>query len=149
MLTFAVCILAHAVLAVSLPSPWLVPNLTLVGMAQAITTRPSRWFMVSVLAALSVMGWAIRFAAPIFAGYWLVGAAMRVIIGQWETADVRLQCVLAGVACACVTFGALWLDGLWSWRILGGALVHVAATGCAPLAVHRLLGRRSRVRRAI
>ena len=148
MLTFVLCVLAHVVLAVSLPSPWLVPDLTLAGMVQAITVRPSRWFIVSVLAALAAMGWAIRFAVPVFAGYWLAGAAVRAVIGQWETPDVRLQCALTGAACACVTFGAVWLDGLWSWRIVAGALVHIAGTSCAPLVIQGLLGCRYRVKRA-
>ena len=139
MLFLAGCWLAHAMFAGLIPSPWWVPDLTLAGLVLAVGRAPSRWLILSGAAGLFTIVWAVRFPLQILIAYLVVGGVMRTLTRAWDAADSRVQSLTAGVASLAMTFGALWLDGLWSMAHLGLAGVHAAVTALAVLVMQRAL----------
>lgn len=127
-LAFIGCLAAHVIAAGVLASPWMVPDLTLIGLVLVVMRAPHRWLLPSVAAGLSTVAWAIRSSSPIFVGYVLIGWLTRRIVTQWDVADLRVQWLLVGIAGAALTFGLIWLDDLWSWPIVGLGLMRTACT---------------------
>lgn len=126
--TFAGCLLTHLFLASLVTSPWWVPDLTLVGLVVTVARAPHRWAVLSGLAGLFMAVWAIRFAQQIFLGYLVTGWAVHALCRQWDLTDRRVQWLVVGIASLAMTFGALWLDGLWSPALMGLAMTRVALT---------------------
>ena len=139
MLFLAGCWLAHAMFAGLIPSPWWVPDLTLAGLVLAVGRRPARWLILSGAAGLFTIIWAVRFPLQILVGYLVIGGIVRALTRAWDATDVRVQSLMAGIASVAMTFGALWLDGLWSIAQLGLALVHAAVTALAVPVIQRTL----------
>ncbi|MBI2104240.1 MAG: hypothetical protein HYT90_01490 [Candidatus Omnitrophica bacterium] len=133
-----VCLIVHAVMAQVIPWPWWVPDLTLLGLVVAVARSPGRWLLLSGIAGLWTVLWAVRFQAPLLAGYLAVGAAVQVLGRRWDAADAKVQAILLGGAAACLTFGSLWLHNLWSVPLVGLAVIHVGMT-CAALPLVRRL----------
>ena len=65
----AACLIAQALLTSAFSSSWWVPDLTLVGLVLAVARTPSRWFLLSVVAGVFTMAWAIRFPKQVFLFY--------------------------------------------------------------------------------
>lgn len=122
------CAMVHVLLAQIVPSPWWVPNLTLVGAVLGICRAPSKWLMVSALAGLFMFPWAIRCPTQLILGYLACGWLIQVLATQWDIDEGRIQSVVALVASSGMTFGALWLEDLTSLPLIGLALIHVALT---------------------
>lgn len=140
----ACCMLAHLALAMVIPSPWWVPDLTLVGLVLAVTRRPTRWWLLSTAAGLLTMVWAARSAGQTIAGYLLIGWAVRLAGRQWDATDLRIEAGLVASASLMLTMGAFWLDDLWSPILLVFMGLRTALT-CAmvPLVHHLASGRLS------
>ena len=128
MTEFVVCLAAHAVLARAVPSPWWVPDLTLVGLVLAVARTPSRWLLLSAIAGLFAMGWAVRFPAQIFLSYVAVGAGARLLGRHWDATDLRVQMGLLGLSSVLLNLAGLWLSDLWSFALLGLSLVRMTLT---------------------
>ncbi len=122
------CMAAHALLANVVVSPWWVPNLTVAGLVLAVVRTPPRWFALSALAGLFAILFAVRFQGPIFVSYLILGWTVRSISAQWDANDSRVLCLLVGAACLLMTLYAVWLDGFWSWSLVGWILVHLIVT---------------------
>ena len=131
MVALLACLTAHLLLAGVVASPWWVPDLTLVGLILAVAKAKRRWIALSSLAGLVMMTWAVRFPAPILITFLALGWAVRGLSAQWDLADIRVQCLVVAVASSLLTFGALWLEDLWSLPLLGLAAAHVAMTVAA------------------
>ncbi len=127
-LAFIGCLVAHVIAAGVLASPWMVPDLTLIGLVLVVMRAPHRWLLPSVAAGLSAVVWAIRSSSPIFVSYVLIGWLSQRIATQWDVADLRVQWLFVGVASTAVTFGLIWLDDLWSWPVIGLGLMRTAFT---------------------
>ena len=130
-----ISLLAHGVVAGVVPSPWWTPNLTLVGLILAIAQTPTQWLTFSGLAGYWMVGWAIRFPVPILLSYLFFGWITQVLAKHWDARDLRVQCVMVGVASLLTMLEALWLDELWSLPLLGlmsaQVMVTVLAVPCA------------------
>ena len=131
-------LLAHVVVAGVAPSPWWAPNLTLVGLILAIVQTPTRWLLLSGVAGLWAMVWAIRFPVPILMSYLLLGWVAQVLARSWDVRDLRVQCVMAVIGSLITTLEALWLDDLWSLPLLGLLSVQVVVTTLALPCTRRL-----------
>ena len=138
------CLIAHAVLARAVPSPWWVPDLTLVGLLLAVAKAPSRWLLLSVVAGLFTMVWAVRFPKQVFLSYVALGWVVQMLGRQWDATDPRVQVGMVGLASALLTLGGLWLDELWSFPLLGLSMVRVAMTLLAVPCVRHVTERRVR-----
>ena len=134
------CVLTHVVMAGLAPSPWWVPDLTLIGLILGIVMRPQRWLPLSLIAGLFMSSLAVRFPEAIFASYVVVGVTLRVLATEWQVQDVRVETVATGTAAAFVTLLGLWLDRSWSLAVLGMAGGRVALTCAAMLVVRWLMG---------
>ena len=132
------CLMLHALCAAVAPSPWWVPNLTLVGLVMAIQRAPHRWPTASVIAGLFTVLWAVRFPVPLLAGSLGLGALVRWLNTQWDLDDPRVQDVVMTCGSGIISAGLLWLDGLWSPTIAGWVVVHVAVTVLLARFVRRL-----------
>jgi len=138
---FACCVIAHLVLAMVIPSPWWVPDLTLVGLVLSVGASPAQWLVLSGGAGLVTMVWAVRSSVPMFVGYLLIGFACRMAQRQWDASDLRIETGLVGASSLWLTLGAFWLDDLWSPLLLALMVVRTAVTcGAVPL-VHHLASR--------
>ena len=132
-------IAAHALMAQVIPSFWWVPDVTLVGLVIGIGRSPGRWFILSCAAGLWTMAWAVRFPQLAIAGYLGIGWVIRSVVRHWDIADLRMQYLVCGIASAVTTFGALWVENLWSLAVFGLASVHVAVTCCTVPFARRVL----------
>ncbi len=135
------CLLVHAVMVQLIPWPWWVPDLTLVGLVLAVVRSPRRWLVLSGIAGLWTVLWAVRFHVPLLVGYLAVGWTAQALGRRWDAADAKVQLVLLGWAAAFMTFGSLWLHDLWSLPLAGLASAHVAMT-CAALPLVRRIALR-------
>jgi len=127
------CLAAHHLAAMAVPSPWGVPDLTVIGLVLAIVKQPQRWLSLSAIAGIFMMAWAIRFPVPVFLGAvgygWLAWRTTR----QWDLTDRRVVGAVVGITSALSTFGLLWLHELWSPPLVGLAALRVAVTTlCVP-----------------
>ncbi len=136
MVRLLACIAAHALLARLLP-PWTVPNLTLIGLVQASGSSPGRWLPLSLIAGLSGAMWAVEGAGPLILSYLAAGGIVRGVSGQLDTAEPRVQTMLAAALSVPLTAGWIWLDGHWSWTLAGCFLMHLVMTWCAALLLQR------------
>ena len=132
------CLAAHIVIAGLLPSPWWVPDLTLVGLIVAIGRSSDRWAVCSGLTGLTTAIWAIRFPQLILAGSLFLGWIVHALAKQWDITDLRLQWLLVAVLSCVTTFGWLWLEDLWSLRLIGIGFVHVLMTSLSVPLIRRL-----------
>ena len=142
MLILVGCLVAHGFLADIIPSPWWVPDVTLVGLVLAIERLPRCWLLFSATAGISMMAWAVRFPQPVFLGYLGFGGVVRLLARQVDANDLRIQCLMAGLASVVLSLGALWLDGLWSLPLLGLMSGRALLTAMTVPLVRRLLERR-------
>ena len=132
------CLVLHALIAGIAPSPWWVPDLTVVGLCLAIIGAPRHWLGLSAVAGLFTMVWAIRFPVPIALGYLALGASIRFLAGQWDLEDQRAQDAVVAVSSAFIAAGLIWLDDCWSLRLVGWLVVRITMTILAALLVRRL-----------
>lgn len=137
MLRLLAFIAAHALLARLVPVSWNVPNLTLVGLAQAAGSTPSRWLSLSLVAGLSSAIWAVRDPGALLVSYLAAGACARLVSGGLDTAEPRVQSLLAVILCVPLTTVWVWLDGHWSWTLAGWSLTHMSFTAAAALLLQR------------
>ena len=135
---------AHALIARAVPSPWWVPDLTLVGLILAVARAPSRWLLLSAVAGLFTMAWAVRFPKQMFLSYVALGWVVQMLGRAWDATDLRVQLGMVGLASALLSLGGLWLDELWSFPLLGLSMVRVAMTVLAVPCVRHLAERRVR-----
>ena len=137
-LVFVGCVIAHLALAMISPSPWWVPDLTLVGLILAVGRAPARWLAFSVLAGLITAVWAVRFPGQLVAGYLLIGWVSQLLSRHWDAADLRIECLSAAAGSLFLMVGMLWLEDLWLLRLLLLTVLRAAVTcGAVPL-VHRV-----------
>ena len=139
------CVTAHLSLASLSPSPWWVPDLTLVGLILSVVRAPTRWLTLSGWAGLLTVAWAVRFPGPIFTGYLLIGWGSHMAARQWDAADLRIECLLVAAGSCFLMLGTLWLDDLWSpWLLVLTGFRAALTCGAVPL-VHHLTASGPRV----
>lgn len=135
------CLASHQLLAHVIPSPWWLPDLTLIGLVLSVGKAPRQWPALSVAAGCFTILWMARFPGHVFLGYLMCGWAVGALARRWDTADARIQWCLVLAAGAAMTLGLIWLDNLWSLPVLGLALARVVVTGCcAPIVRHLVDG---------
>lgn len=135
---FVGCVIAHHALALASPTPWGVPDLTLVGLVLAVGRSPARWFAWSVFAGLITVVWAVRFSGQVFAGYLVMGLVSHLLSRHWDVTDLRIECLLVAAGSLCLMVGMLWLEDLWSLRVLLATVVRAAVTCGAVLGIHHV-----------
>ena len=135
------CLLVHAVMVQLVPWPWWVPDVTLLGLIVAVGRSPGRWLVLSGIAGLWTVLWAVRFQAPLLAAYLAVGWTVQALGRRWDASDPAVQGVLVGWAASLMTVGALWLHDLWSVPVAALAGVHVGITCAALPLVRRMTAR--------
>ena len=141
MTRFAGCLAAHLLLALALPSPWWVPNLTCIGLVRAVADEPRRWYLYGVVAGMLTALWAVRVPGQLVVGFLLAAAAVRWLGRHWDLTDTRVQELLVVGGSALLSFGLLWLEPAWSPVLFGLALGQVAVTWAAYRLSHRLIPR--------
>ena len=127
------CMPLHLLLAILMPSPWWVPDLTMAGLVFAIVDTPRQWLIGSIFAAAFTMVWAVRDILPLFAGWLILGGAIRWAIGQWDIEEPHLQAACIVFASLAMSSTALWLADLWSLEGVGWLLVRAVMTLMAVL----------------
>jgi hypothetical protein len=135
----AACLAAHALLARLIPSPWWVPDLTLIGLVLTVSRQPDRWLLACAIAGLFTAIWAARLAAAALLGALICGALLRLGARRWDATDARVQGAALVVLSALTTLGLLWLERLWSWPLLALAAARVSVTGASLRVIQRLL----------
>ena len=141
-----ICAAAHMALVLISPSPWWVPDLTLVGLVLSVARSPSRWPALSGAAGLLTMAWAVRSFTPMFVGYLLIGWVIRMAGHRWDATDLRIESWLAGGGSLLLTLGGFWLDDQWSPALLFLMVLRMALTCGAVVLVHHLVARGDRSR---
>jgi len=132
---FALGLAAHVLLANAFPSPWWVPDLSLVVLVIVVARVPDRWLSLSWLAGVFKMTWAVRFPGQILVSTLFVGWVVQALSRRLDTTDPRTEWLIVGLASLCLTLGALWVEELWTVPLMGLAVVHVSLTVLAvPLA---------------
>jgi hypothetical protein len=125
-------VLLHELLALCLPVPWLVPNLTLVGLVAAVGQAPERWPWYALMAGVSVLPWMASGATGGLLLYGLLAGALAVLAHRVDLQDARLH--YAAVAAGATLWTCWMLTGLAaSWALLGGALLHTGVTVAAAM----------------
>ena len=132
------CWLVQQILVGVAPSPWWVPDLTLVGTLQAVVRSPDRWLSYSMTGGLLVMAWAIRIPVALCSTYLLLGWAVCFLCHRWDATDPRVQVLLVGAASLLLSTEALWLEGLWSLPLAALAVGHAGLSSLGALCVRRL-----------
>lgn len=135
------CSAAHLALAAASPSPWWVPDLTLVGLVLSVGRAPTRWLPLSIFAGLVTMVWAVRFPGQLFTTYLLIGWASQIVARHWDATDVRIECLHVAAGSLILMVGMVWLDDLWSPRLLVLTALRVALTCSVVPLVHHLAAR--------
>lgn len=133
-----VCLIAHELFARLIPSPWWVPDVTLVGVVLMTGSARRDWIVLVAVAGLVSSLWAIRVSGLIVMEYLLLGGILQLVARYWDVTDLRMQCVVSGMASAAMTGSLLWVDRLHSIPLLALASVHVAMT-CLVVPVVRSL----------
>jgi hypothetical protein len=123
-----ICLLMHAVLASVFPSPWWVPNLTVIGIVLAVGHAPKRWILFSAIAGLVTMAWAVRFPWLVMGAFLALGFSVKTLANHWDATDIRVQALVLSVAMTTMVGCLLWFEGIGSIPLLGLAAVHIAAT---------------------
>lgn len=123
------CLAAHVIAAQVIPSPWWVPNLTLMGLvlASGRSPRHAGWF--GACAGLAAMLWAARAIWLVLLGSLLAGLAIHRLGVHWNLNEPRVQVSLTGLLMAVLMAVTLWLDQAWSVPVVGLAVVQVMVTG--------------------
>ena len=132
------CAATQLALALASPSPWWVPDLTLVGLVLAVGRSPERWVAYSASAGLLMVAWAVRFPVQVFVGYFLIGWLSHVLSRHWDATDLRIECLLVAAGSLSLMVGMLWLEDLWSLRVLCLTAVRTAVTCGAVPVIHRM-----------
>jgi len=140
---FAGCLLVQALLAQVSPSPWWVPDLSLVSLLVLVSHVPAQWLPWSALAGLWVSVWALRVAWPLLLGYVALGWLVRRCAYALDTSDLSTQGLLVGLAAILLTLALVWVEHLWTLTVLGGALLRVIVTVLAVPVVRRVIVRSS------
>ena len=138
MTALAGCLVVHWLLARFLPSPWWVPNITLVGLMLTIAKHPERWLVLAWVAGVFTTLWTVRASGGILFSYFVIGGVIQIMAKRWDLDDVRIQPWLVGGLTLLFTFFLIWLEAIQAWPILGPALCHALAT-CAVLPFVRRL----------
>ena len=124
------CVVVHAVLASVVPSPWWLPDVTLIGLVLAVGETPGQWPVLSGVAGLFTILWTARFPGHVFLSYLICGWAIGALAHRWDADDIRVQSCLVMATSTAVTLGLVWFDHLWSLPVAGLAGARVAVTGC-------------------
>ena len=133
------CWLLQAAISSLVPQPWLVPDLTAVGLVGSIGARPSRWIVLSLVAGSLALPWAIRDGPLVLGQYVCAGALVRLLASYLNTADAWVQAGLVAALCTGLRVTELWADQAASWPLAGWTAVHVLLTA-ASMAVLRRVG---------
>ncbi len=121
-------LIAHTLLVGGIPSPWCVPDLTLVGLVLVVSRAPDRWLRYVAVVGVWTLIWAVRYPRLILLGYLGVGWIVQWSSRQWDVYNRRLQCVIVGLATGLMSLGLLWLEELWSLRLCGAVLLRISLT---------------------
>ena len=144
----AACLIIHALLAQVAPSPWWVPDFTLIGLVLTISKTPHRWPVCTAAAALWVQIWTVRFAVPIGIGYVAVGFGVQQLARYWDLQDERLRALLVITSSALLLGEALWLDQQpWTCQLFSLMSLRIAVTAASLLLVRVIWGARVRLPR--
>ena len=110
-------------------SPWLLPDLSLIGLAMAVEQAPSYRRQLLLLAVIGVMLLAGPAAVRAGAAYGAFGGALIWFAGQWD-APPRLLKAAVMAAAELLLIAVWWIgDGpAMTWPLLIGAVQHLAFT---------------------
>ena len=131
----AVSLILHALAAAIIPSAWWVPDVTLIGLIMTVAAAPAQWWVGSGCAMLLTLAWTIRHATLLCGGWWLIGWGCHHLVRYWDLTDGPLQPVGIGVISVGMTTARLWLEGAWSFPLLGLSVLHAAITALAAAAL--------------
>ena len=121
-------LIAQVLIGEVLISPWWAPNLVLVGLVIAVGSSPQRWFRYACVTGLFTIAWSVRASWAILLVWCLFGWCVSRVSQRWDLTDRRVQCVVCGVGSLFLTFITLWFDDLFTFPLLGLAVVHAAMT---------------------
>ena len=128
LLILAGAISVHLIACRVAVSAWWVPDLTLVMTVLIVAASPGRWWLVSGAAGLVMMCWTVPFPAAVLVWYLALGGAVSWLSRNWDVTDVRVQCLVVGVADALWLALHLWLQAAAPLPLLALAAGHVSLT---------------------
>jgi len=123
MLIVGLGVFVQLILGRWLPSPWLVPDLTLVGVLLVMARMPQHSLGPALMAGLLVMAVTVQQSLVVGLAYVGAGGLMRLLSSWWDLADPFLQPMALALAEAFllviwfllgvpITLGLLLLGGL-------------------------------------
>ena len=120
--------LAHLVLGRWVESPWMLPDVTLIGIGLAVSRSADSITDLALLAGLLPMVIAGRHSWDVGIGYAGAAALWRWVQSHWDVADWRLS--LGAIAVLELGLSIWWLGraGAWSAQMWGAVPLRVAAT---------------------
>ena len=129
---------AQAVLASFAPSPWWVPDLTLLALLVAVADAPPRWLLYGALAGWLSGVWMAQDAWVVVAAHIVLAAVIRIGTQMWDLTDRRIQRLCVGTLSLALWSSLAWLQDAWSLPMAGGLLLRSGLTVLAlPLVARR------------
>jgi hypothetical protein len=137
----ALSVIAHVGLGRFVASPWLMPDLTLIGLASVVMARPDAAGLPIALTAALVVPVAGGHPWVVAALYAAGGLAIRRLAAGWDLAGPWVPMVVVALIEAMLIAWWLLLDGFDRLTLAGPALARIVLTAvCLPI-VSRLTGR--------
>ena len=120
--------LAHLVLGRWVASPWMLPDVTLIGIGLAVSRSADSITDLALLAGLLPMVITGRHSWDVGIGYAGAAALWRWVQSHWDVADRRLS--LGAVAVLELGLSIWWLNraDAWSAQMWGAVPLRVAST---------------------
>src|SRR3989338_3153440 len=115
----------HLIAALFIPSPWFVPNFSVVGLVLAVSHKPSSWFAFALLCGLLSALWVIRSPVPVMMSYVAIGWVVQMLGSQVDVRRLDFQYLMVGISTLIVTLSGLWLSGIYSFPLLALIILNV------------------------
>jgi len=136
---FTVCVIAHVFVSNLISLPWLVPDLTLVGLVLVVGRNPRNWMPVSVVTGLIMSVFVVRGLPIVMVSYIALGLCINVASRQWNITDERLECGIVALASLLLGLGWVWLDDVWLPMVVGFSVIRAGLTASAAWGLRKLV----------
>ena len=139
---------AHVALGRWVDSPWLLPDVTLVGIGLAASRSRASWLELTLVAGLlpmlasSAHGWAVGLSYAGSAAIW------RWAGSRWDLADGRLSAACTAMLESGLALWWVWRAEAWSWELWAAVPLRVAMTALGWALASRWFAPREAVRHA-
>ena len=99
-------------------SPWWTPDFLILGIVLALAKSTKHWIIFSVFMASVTLLWAVRLFVLLAASSVTLGALIAWAVSRWNFSDRRVLTVVIVLAVTLMNGLMIWVEDLWSWRML-------------------------------